>query len=58
VVYVALQVLLCPDIPSAEQNYFASLFLVTLGLSEFSEMQPVWTLIGLDKIGAAIWQHS
>ncbi|MFA2918130.1 phosphotransferase [Acinetobacter pittii] len=46
------------DIPSAEQNYFASLFLVTLGLSEFSEMQPVWTLIGLDKIGAAIWQHS
>lgn len=44
-------------IPSAERNYYASLFLVTLGLSEFSEMQPVWTLIGLDKTGAAIWKH-
>lgn len=40
---------------SAEQNYFASLFLVTLGLSEFPEMEYIWTLIGLDKMGAAIW---
>lgn len=42
---------------SAEQNYFASLFLVTLGLSEFPEMEYIWTLIGLDKMGAAIWQY-
>ena len=41
---------------SAEKNYFSSLFLVVLGLSGYDEMELVWTLIGLDKIGAAIWK--
>jgi len=45
------------NIPSAEKNYFASLFLVVLGLSALSEMEPIWTLIGLDKIGKAIWHQ-
>ncbi|MCU7698779.1 phosphotransferase [Acinetobacter sp. AYS6] len=43
--------------PSAEKNYFASLFLVVLGLSGYDEMELIWTLIGLDKMGAAIWQY-
>lgn len=40
---------------SAQQQYFASLFLVVLGLSSFSEMEPIWTLVGLRTIGDHIW---
>lgn len=43
---------------SAKENYFGSLFLVVLGLSGYDEMELVWTLIGLDKIGASIWPNS
>lgn len=39
---------------SAEHHYFASLFLVVLGLSSMSEMEPIWTLLGLQKMGAKI----
>lgn len=42
---------------SAKENYFGSLFLVVLGLSGYDEMELVWTLIGLDKIGASIWPN-
>lgn len=40
---------------SAERHYFVSLFLVVLGLSGMSEMEPIWTLLGLQKMGARIW---
>jgi hypothetical protein len=40
---------------SAERHYFVSLFLVVLGLSSMSEMEPIWTLLGLQKMGAKIW---
>lgn len=39
---------------SAERHYFVSLFLVVLGLSSMSEMEPIWTLLGLQKMGAKI----
>lgn len=42
---------------SAEQHYFVSLFLIVLGLSSMSEMEPIWTLLGLQKIGARIWKN-
>jgi len=40
---------------SVEQHYFASLFLVVLGLSAMPEMDMIWTLIALNKIGDRIW---
>ena len=40
---------------SADRHYFVSLFLVVLGLSSMSEMEPIWTLLGLQKMGARIW---
>lgn len=40
---------------SAERHYFVSLFLVVLGLSSMPEMEPIWTLLGLQKMGAKIW---
>ncbi|WPN29901.1 phosphotransferase [Pseudomonas sp. P5_109] len=40
---------------SIEQHYFASLFLVVLGLSAMPEMDMIWTLIALNKIGDRIW---
>ncbi len=40
---------------SPERHYFVSLFLVVLGLSSMSEMEPIWTLLGLQKMGAKIW---
>ncbi|MFT0472335.1 phosphotransferase [Pseudomonas antarctica] len=42
---------------SPEQHYFAGLFLVVLGLSAMPEMDMIWTLIALNKIGDQIW-HS
>jgi hypothetical protein len=41
---------------SVDTHYFASMFLVTLGLSSMGEMEPIWTLIGLTKVGARIWE--
>jgi hypothetical protein len=40
---------------SIEQHYFASLFLMVLGLSAMPEMDMIWTLIALNKIGDRIW---
>lgn len=40
---------------SPQQHYFASLFLVVLGLSSMDEMERIWTLVGLTKIGERIW---
>ncbi|MCX2896394.1 phosphotransferase [Pseudomonas mandelii] len=40
---------------SVEQHYFAGLFLVVLGLSAMPEMDMIWTLIALNKIGDQIW---
>lgn len=40
---------------SVDRHYFGSLFLVVLGLSCMSEMEPIWTLLGLEKMGARIW---
>lgn len=42
---------------SVEKHYFASMFLVALGLSSMAEMEPIWTLVGLSKIGARIWSE-
>lgn len=44
-----------PDEYSIDQHYFASLFLVVLGLSAMPEMDMIWTLIALNKIGDRIW---
>lgn len=41
---------------SVDIHYFSSMFLVTLGLSSMVEMEPIWTLIGLTKMGARIWE--
>ncbi len=40
---------------TVEQHYFAGLFLVVLGLSAMPEMDLIWTLIALNKIGDQIW---
>jgi hypothetical protein len=42
---------------TAEQHYFAALFLVTLGLFGLSELEPIWTLIGLRSTGERLWQN-
>ncbi|SDU33143.1 aminoglycoside phosphotransferase family protein [Nitrosomonas ureae] len=39
---------------SPNQHFFISHFLVALGLSGFSEVEPIWTLVGLHTVGNSI----
>lgn len=43
-----------PSSLSPEKHYFASFFLVTLGLLGFSEIDQIWAMIGLQTTGSVI----